>query len=226
MPAGSMPSSRPCRTAPPHPPRLPRAGRTTALPAAAAASAAANHRHRGAPLANGHAHDSAALPPTYRTVETATLPAVATAVETINGRVESAPLQAVAVAVETVYGHVKTAAVERSFTAFETIDAGRPADLAEALALVGEGVTASGNQPLALDDPGAFWRVTSGQIDVFYLGPHSGHDAGRRHHLCRVEEGGSMLGSKGSAVVSQAHCLPWGSARPGCSRCRKPICSV
>ncbi len=175
-----------------------RAGRTTALPAAAAVSAVVNHTvTEGAPLANGHAHDSAALPPTYGTVETASLPAVATAVETINGRVESAPVQALAMAVETVYGHVKTAAVERSFTAFETIDAGRPADLAEALALVGEGVTASGNQPLALDDPGAFWRVTSGQIDVFYLGPHSGHDAGRRHHLCRVEEGGSMFGLEG-----------------------------
>ena len=75
-------------------------------------------------------------------------------------------------AVETVSA-MSAAAVE-IVTAFETIDADRPADLAEALALVGEVVTAAGNQPLALDDPGAVWRVTSGQIDVFYLRPGSG----------------------------------------------------
>ena len=85
----------------------------------------------------------------------------------------------------------------RAVAAVETIEADRPADLGEALALVGEGVTAAGNQPLALDDPGAVWRVTSGQVDVFYSRPEPGQDRGRRRHLCRVEEGGSIFGLEG-----------------------------
>jgi hypothetical protein len=62
----------------------------------------------------------------------------------------------------------------------ETIEDDGPADLGEALALVGEEVTAAGNQPLALDDPGVVWRVTSGQVDVFYSRPEPGQDRGRR----------------------------------------------
>ena len=34
----------------------------------------------------------------------------------------------------------------------------------------------------ALDDPGAVWRVTSGQVDVFYSRPDTGQDRGRRRH--------------------------------------------
>ena len=60
-----------------------------------------------------------------------------------------------------------------------------------------EVVTTAGNRPLPLDDPGAVWRVTSGQVDVFYLRPESGQDQGRRHHLLRVEEGGSIFGLEG-----------------------------
>ena len=92
----------------------------------------------------------------------------------------------------------------------DTIRADRPADLAEALALAGEVVTAAGNQPLALDDPGAVWRVTSGQIDVFYLRPQPGQDRGRRHHLCRVEEGGSIFGLEGIRGGEQGDLLAVG----------------
>ena len=184
-----------------------RAGRSTAVPVAVAVNAAVEPAvTEGASFANGHAHDSASLPPTNGAVATAPVPCVAMAVETNNGRFEPAPAQAMAMAVN---GQT-TAAVERSSTMVETIDAERPADLAEALALVGEVVTASGNQPVALDDPGAFWRVTSGQIDVFYLGPHSGHDGGRRHHLCRVEEGGSMFGLEGIDGGEQGELLAVG----------------
>ena len=152
-----------------------REGRSTTAPVAAAVNPTVTE---GAPSRNGHGHDSTTLPPT-------------------NGAVEMAPAQAVATAVEMINGWVNTAPVEGSSIAVETIDADRPADLAAALALVGEVVMASGNQPVALDDPGAFWRVTSGQIDVFHVGPHSSHDGGRRHHLCRIEEGGSMFGLEG-----------------------------
>jgi NHLM bacteriocin system ABC transporter peptidase/ATP-binding protein/NHLM bacteriocin system ABC transporter ATP-binding protein len=81
--------------------------------------------------------------------------------------------------------------------AVETIEADRPADLGEALALVGEEVTVAGNLPLALDDAGAVWRVASGQVDVFYSRPELGQVRGRRRHLCRVEEGGSIFGLEG-----------------------------
>ena len=108
------------------------------------------------PSANGYAHQSAALPGIDEPVETAPLPSLAVAVE--------------------------------------TIDAHRPADLGEALELVGEVVTASGNQRVPLDDPGAVWRVTSGRLDVFYVRPEPDQGRGRRVHLCRVEEGGSMFG--------------------------------
>jgi hypothetical protein len=92
----------------------------------------------------------------------------------------------------------------------ETIEADRPADLGEALALVGEVVTAAGNQPLALDDPGAVWRVTSGQVDVFYSRPEPGQDRGRRCHLCRVEEGGSIFGLEGVKSGEQGELLAVG----------------
>ncbi len=89
------------------------------------------------------------------------------------------------------------ARVPASDPAAETIVANRPADLGAALAQVGEVVTTAGNQPLPLDDPGAVWRVVSGQVDVFYVRPEPGRDIGRRHHLCRVEDGGSIFGLEG-----------------------------
>ena len=209
----------------------------TTAPAVAPARAASDHRGRCCRRRShrrrvpNHKRPRARfrpLPPTNGAVETAPVqamvlavdtfngrvgsapvPAVATAVET-NGGVESAHLPAVATAVETINSRVETAPEDGSSLVIEPIDADRPADLAEALALVGEVVTAAGNQPVALDDPGAFWRVTSGQIDVFYLGPHSGHDGGRRHHLCRVEEGGSMFGLEGIDGGEQGELLAVG----------------
>ena len=77
------------------------------------------------------------------------------------------------------------------------IDADEPDDLGAILMRDGEVVTTAGNRPLPLDDPGAVWRVTSGQVNVFYLRPEPGQDQGRRHHLCRVEEGGSIFGLEG-----------------------------
>ncbi len=78
-----------------------------------------------------------------------------------------------------------------------TDHADEPEDLGAILMREGEVVTAAGNRPLPLDDPGAVWRVTSGQVDVFYFRPGAGPDPGRRHHLCRVEEGGSIFGLEG-----------------------------
>ncbi len=92
-------------------------------------------------------------------------------------------------------------------TPVETIPARRPADLGLALALVGEVVTAAGNQPLPLDDAGAVWWVTSGQVDVFYLRPEPGQDRGRRRHLCRVEEGDSIFGLEGARSGEQGDLL-------------------
>ena len=71
-------------------------------------------------------------------------------------------------------------------------------------------VTAAGNQPLPLDDPGAVWRVTAGQVDVFYLRPEPGQGRGRRRHLCRVEEGGSIFGLEGVRSGEQGDLLAVG----------------
>ena len=86
----------------------------------------------------------------------------------------------------------------------------RPADLGEVLAPFGEVVTAAGNQPLPLDDPGAVWRVVSGQVDVFYIRPEPGQSHGRRRHLCRVEEGGSIFGLDGVRSGEQGDLLAVG----------------
>jgi NHLM bacteriocin system ABC transporter ATP-binding protein len=103
-----------------------------------------------------------------------------------------------------------TAPLRAVAAAVETIEADRPADLGEALALVGEVVTAAGNQPLALDDPSAVWRVTSGHVDVFYSRPEPGQDRGHRRHLCRVEEGGSIFGLDGKKSGEQGELLAVG----------------
>jgi NHLM bacteriocin system ABC transporter peptidase/ATP-binding protein/NHLM bacteriocin system ABC transporter ATP-binding protein len=119
----------------------------------------------GVPYANGHTDQSAVLKGISDSIARAQLPAVATAVA--------------------------------------TIEAQRPADLDEALARIGDVVTAAGNQPLPLDDVGSVWRVTSGQVDVFYLRPEPGQDRGRRRHVCRVEEGGSIFGLEGARSGEQ-----------------------
>ena len=62
----------------------------------------------------------------------------------------------------------------------------------------GETVETAGNNPLPLDDAGAVWRVTAGQVDVFYVDPpEPGQERGRRRHLCRVEEQGSIFAIDG-----------------------------
>ena len=53
------------------------------------------------------------------------------------------------------------------------------------------------NLPLALDDPEAVWWVSSGSVDVFFIQFEPGVTAGRRRHLCRVEEGGSIFSISG-----------------------------
>jgi NHLM bacteriocin system ABC transporter peptidase/ATP-binding protein len=53
------------------------------------------------------------------------------------------------------------------------------------------------NLPLALDDPGAVWWVSSGSVDVFFTQLEPGAIESRRHHLCRVEEGGSIFALSG-----------------------------
>ncbi len=145
----------------------------------------------GAPSANGIAHHSSAAAEFSGSVQTALMQAGAPVVATRNSSAETTLLEAAAMAVE-------------------TIQADRPTDLAEALKLVGETALATGNQTLALDDSGAFWQVTSGQIDVFYLSPHAGSGGGRRHHLCRVEEGGSMFGLEGISGGAQGDLLAVG----------------
>ena len=53
------------------------------------------------------------------------------------------------------------------------------------------------NEPLPLDDPGAVWLVTSGGVNVFFTQVEPGTLGGRRRHLCRVEEGGSIFAISG-----------------------------
>ncbi len=49
------------------------------------------------------------------------------------------------------------------------------------------------NLPLPLDDAEAVWLVTSGGVDVFFTQLEPGAVEGRRRHLCRIEEGGSIF---------------------------------
>ena len=53
------------------------------------------------------------------------------------------------------------------------------------------------NSPLPLDDPESVWWVTGGQVDVFFTLPGLDGGPGRRRHLCRVEEGGSIFAVSG-----------------------------
>src|SRR5262249_52465660 len=53
------------------------------------------------------------------------------------------------------------------------------------------------NLPMPLDAPDAVWFVTAGGVDVFFTELQPGALAGRRRHLCRVEEGGSIFGIRG-----------------------------
>jgi len=53
------------------------------------------------------------------------------------------------------------------------------------------------NRPLPLDDPESVWWVTGGQVDVFFTLPGLDGGPGRRRHLCRVDEGGSIFAISG-----------------------------
>jgi NHLM bacteriocin system ABC transporter peptidase/ATP-binding protein/NHLM bacteriocin system ABC transporter ATP-binding protein len=55
----------------------------------------------------------------------------------------------------------------------------------------------SANMPLELDDPAAVWLVNTGSVDVFFTLMEPGAAAGRRRHLCRVDEGGSIFAIRG-----------------------------
>ena len=84
---------------------------------------------------------------------------------------------------ETAHPHVDQVAAVRLLTELEPF---------------GENVSTAGNHPLPLDDPGAVWRVVSGQVDVFYVEPpEPGRSRGSRRHLCRVEDGGSIFAIDG-----------------------------
>ncbi|MFI5460513.1 MAG: NHLP family bacteriocin export ABC transporter peptidase/permease/ATPase subunit [Isosphaerales bacterium] len=56
---------------------------------------------------------------------------------------------------------------------------------------------AAANLPLPLDDAEAVWWVSAGGVDVFFTPLESGASPGRRRHLCRVEEGGSIFAISG-----------------------------
>ena len=53
------------------------------------------------------------------------------------------------------------------------------------------------NLPLPLEDPEAVWWVSSGSVDVYFTPIEPGATAGRRRHLCRVDEGGSIFAISG-----------------------------
>ncbi|MHB1561299.1 MAG: NHLP bacteriocin export ABC transporter permease/ATPase subunit, partial [Isosphaeraceae bacterium] len=72
-----------------------------------------------------------------------------------------------------------------------------PRFLVEELLPFATRVDAAANRPLALDDPGAVWLVMSGGVDVFFTSMEPGTLDGRRRHLCRVEEGGSIFAISG-----------------------------
>jgi NHLM bacteriocin system ABC transporter peptidase/ATP-binding protein/NHLM bacteriocin system ABC transporter ATP-binding protein len=55
----------------------------------------------------------------------------------------------------------------------------------------------SANHPLPLDDPESVWWVMGGQVDVFFTLPGLDGKPGRRRHLCRVDEGGSIFAISG-----------------------------
>jgi NHLM bacteriocin system ABC transporter peptidase/ATP-binding protein/NHLM bacteriocin system ABC transporter ATP-binding protein len=55
----------------------------------------------------------------------------------------------------------------------------------------------SAKDPLPLDDPESVWWVMGGQVDVFFTLPGLDGKPGRRRHLCRVDEGGSIFAISG-----------------------------
>ncbi|QEH36011.1 Lactococcin-G-processing and transport ATP-binding protein LagD [Aquisphaera giovannonii] len=72
-----------------------------------------------------------------------------------------------------------------------------PRFLIDELRATGRAETAAANRPLPLDDPESVWWVSSGQVDVFFTVPGPDGGPGRRRHLCRVDEGGSIFAISG-----------------------------
>src|SRR5262249_49373517 len=79
----------------------------------------------------------------------------------------------------------------------ETARVEGPRYLVEELLPYSRPEVAAANWPLPLDDLGAVWLVASGSVDVVYTVREPGAAAGRRCHLCRVDEGGSIFAISG-----------------------------
>ena len=50
---------------------------------------------------------------------------------------------------------------------------------------------------MPLDDPESVWWVRGGQVDLFFTLPGLDGEPGRRRHLCRVDDGGSIFAISG-----------------------------
>jgi NHLM bacteriocin system ABC transporter peptidase/ATP-binding protein len=92
-----------------------------------------------------------------------------------------------------------------------------PTDLLEGLSSLGDDVRTAGNLPLPLNDAGVVWQVVEGQVDLFYLSPEKGAGAGRRRHLCRIEQGGTIFAMENLPSVEHGEFLAVG-AGPACLR--------
>ena len=66
--------------------------------------------------------------------------------------------------------------------------------LRDAFEAEGEGVVLTGDRPLPLQDAGAVWLVTDGQVHVFAVALRDGVAVGARTHLCTVATGGLLPG--------------------------------
>jgi NHLM bacteriocin system ABC transporter peptidase/ATP-binding protein/NHLM bacteriocin system ABC transporter ATP-binding protein len=80
---------------------------------------------------------------------------------------------------------------------FQDQDAEPPRFIVEELAPYSQPERTAANLPLPLDDPQAAWWVSSGSVDIFFVQGEPGETSGRRRHLCRVEEGGSIFAISG-----------------------------
>ncbi len=83
--------------------------------------------------------------------------------------------------------------------AFSSLDAenDRPRFIVEELLPYSQPERTAANRPLPLDDSEAVWLVNTGGVDVFFTQLEPGATEGRRRHLCRVEEGGSIFAISG-----------------------------
>jgi NHLM bacteriocin system ABC transporter ATP-binding protein len=66
--------------------------------------------------------------------------------------------------------------------------------MAKPLEEEGESVVVAGNKPFFLDDPGSFWLVVEGRLDVFTVVITNGEPGGARTHFTGVETGQAAFG--------------------------------